>query len=197
MAGEKVVNILMRISFKTILWVTLTVTVSLVTIFYLKKHFHEAEVIIGSLGLLGPLISILLYALLALSPITTDPLSVANVIIFGPLWGAMVTSVGNTAGALVEYFFGRHIGNTTKAHEYLDKLPFGFGKIPVNTIWFLVGGRLIPGYGTKIVSILAGIRHVPLTRYLWTTLLTTTIGAILISAGTHGIKALFQNIDIF
>jgi uncharacterized membrane protein YdjX (TVP38/TMEM64 family) len=181
----------MNSKLRTGVWVAATVLISVMAIIFLKRNWAGVNTIIGSLGMFGPAISILLYALLALSPISTDPLSVVNVIVFGPIWGTLVVAGGNTAGAVVEYYFGRHIGNTTKAKVYLEKLPGRLNRIPIGSVWFLIVGRLVPGYGGKIVSILAGIKHVSKSRYLWTTLTTNLIGAMLITVSAHGLKSLF------
>jgi uncharacterized membrane protein YdjX (TVP38/TMEM64 family) len=182
----------MKINGSTIVWIIVTITVSIVAIVFLKRHFHEVNQIIRALGIFGPLISLCLYAVLALTPVSTDPISVINVIIFGPIFGTLITAGGNTIGATVEYMFGRHLGHTTRAKEYLDNLPLGLNKIKVDSVWFLIGGRLLPGYGTKLVSVLAGIRHVSVTRYIWTTLVTNSIGAVVIALGSHGLKAIIS-----
>ncbi|EKD99594.1 MAG: hypothetical protein ACD_22C00226G0006 [uncultured bacterium] len=44
-------------------------------------------------------------------------------------------------------------------------MPLGFSKMPVNSLGFLIFGRMIPGYGSKIISILAAFYKVPFGRY--------------------------------
>jgi uncharacterized membrane protein YdjX (TVP38/TMEM64 family) len=50
-----------------------------------------------------------------------------------------------------------------------------------------MGGRMIPGYGPKLVSVVAGMYKVPLFRYVWTTAIPTIIGAALFAYGGYGI----------
>jgi uncharacterized membrane protein YdjX (TVP38/TMEM64 family) len=42
---------------------------------------------------------------------------------------------------------------------------------------------MIPGYGPKIVSMMAGIYRVPLLRYLWTTAIPIFVGAAAFAFG--------------
>jgi uncharacterized membrane protein YdjX (TVP38/TMEM64 family) len=70
------------------------------------------------------------------------------------------------------------------------------GKLPVNSVGFLVFGRMIPGYGAKIISILAGVYKVPIKRYLWATALTNSLGAILLSYGGFGLVNIIKNFKI-
>jgi uncharacterized membrane protein YdjX (TVP38/TMEM64 family) len=102
---------------------------------------------------------------------------------YGPLIGAGIALVGNTLAAMVEYFLGRRISRSTNFEKSKEKIPFGLGKLPVNSVAFLVFGRMIPGYGGKIISILAGAYKVPIKRYLWTTVLTNTIGSAILAYG--------------
>ena len=55
---------------------------------------------------------------------------------------------------------------------------------------FLIGARMIPGYGPKVVSMMAGIYHVPVLRYLWTTAIPIFAGAALFAFGGRGIALL-------
>ena len=64
--------------------------------------------------------------------------------------------------------------------------------MPVNSVGFLIFGRMIPGYGGKIISILAVMYKVPMKRYLWTTATTNFLGSILLSYGGFGIVSLIK-----
>ena len=43
-------------------------------------------------------------------------------------------------------------------------MPFGLGKFPVDSPSFLIGARVIPGYGSKFVSLISGFYRVLLLR---------------------------------
>jgi uncharacterized membrane protein YdjX (TVP38/TMEM64 family) len=148
---------------------------------------------ISKAGAWGVLVSILLYALLGLTLIPSEPLTLFIGAIFGPWLALLIAGTGNTLAALVEYYLGTHIGTATNFVEQKKKLPFGLGKLQVDSPMFLIGARMIPGYGPKVVSMMAGIYHVPVLTYLWTTAVPIFVGAALFAFGGKGI-ALLANI---
>jgi uncharacterized membrane protein YdjX (TVP38/TMEM64 family) len=112
--------------------------------------------------------------------------------IFGPLSTAVITSLGNLLAAVVEFFIGNRLSHATNFDEFRKKMPFGLGKLPVNSVLFLIGARMIPGYGPKFVSIICGMYKVPFLRYLWTTAIATTASALIVAFAGHGILSLFK-----
>jgi uncharacterized membrane protein YdjX (TVP38/TMEM64 family) len=129
----------------------------------------------------------MLYAVLGLSPIPADPLTLINGAVFGPIWGALVAWVGTTLAALVEYYIGMRIGNAAEFEKRKDELPWGLDELPVESAWFLIGGRMLTGVGSKFVSYSSGIYRVPLLRYVWTTALSMFFGAVLFALSGFGL----------
>lgn len=168
--------------------------VSLAAIIYLlTKHSGLIEELLYKSGPLAPIVAIILYPLLAPTPITTDPITVIIGVAYGPLTGIGIAWIGNTLAALVEYYMGEKLQKVTNFEKAKEKIPFGLGKLPVNSVGFLIFGRMIPGYGGKIISILAGMYRVSLGRYLWTTALTNLMGSILLSYGGFEIINLIKS----
>jgi len=132
-------------------------------------------------------VALILYPLLAPTPITSDPITPILAVIYGPLIGVLVSFVGNMLGSTVEYFVGYRIGQATNFEETRNMIPLGLGKLPVDSIPFLTFGRMIPGYGGKVISLMAGTYKVPLGRFCWTTILTNLAGSILLSYGGLGL----------
>jgi len=160
-------------------------------VFAAAKYFRNFEGIILKAGIAGPFVAILLFGILAATPITTDPLTAITGIIFGPILGILVSWTGNNLAAMVEYFLGTHLGRVTNFKKFKKRLPFGLGRFPVDSPSFLLFSRLIPGYGGKVVSIMAGMYHVPMKTYIWVTVLTNFLGSLLLSfGGYHLIKIL-------
>lgn len=168
------------------IWTIAGILILIVVIYALSRHTHLIEAILYKSGALAPIVAIIFYPLLAPTPITTDPITVVIGVIYGPLFGVLLAWVGNTLAALVEYYLGTRIEKATNFDKAKEKIPFGLGKLPVNSIGFLVFGRMIPGYGGKVISILAGAYKVPIKRYLWTTAVTNLLGSILLSYGGFG-----------
>jgi uncharacterized membrane protein YdjX (TVP38/TMEM64 family) len=181
-------------SFKKIFNVLLVLVTFFVPIFliiYFAKDIRSFEKIILSTGILAPLISVGIMGLLSATPIPTDPIVIINGAIFGPFIGIIVSWMGNNLAAVIEYFLGKGIGQISDFDKQKKKLPFGLGKFPANSPWFLICGRFIPQFGGKLVSIVAGLNHVKLSRYLWTAFLSNLFGSILLAYGGHAL--LFLN----
>ncbi len=164
-------------------WVLLGFLISGVCIFLLAKNVLVIEKFIRSVGILGPLASILIYGILSATPIPTDPLTVLNGALFGPVVGTLVSWMGNNLATVLEYYIGMGIHKLTDFEKVRAKLPFGIGKLPVDSIGFLFFGRLVPQVGGKIVSLMGGIYKVPFKRYMWTAALSNLMGSILLSFG--------------
>jgi len=165
--------------------------ISLVFIYYVAKNLKNTEEIIRSVGVIGPFVSLGLYTLLSFTPVTTDSLTLINGALFGPLWGSLISWMGNNLAAFAEYYLGKSICAISGFDKNRYKLPFGLNKLPVDSVWFLVFGRLIPGYGGKIVSITGGLCNVPFRRYFWSAVITNLIGSIILAVIGFGlIKAM-------
>ncbi|HEX7974066.1 MAG TPA: VTT domain-containing protein [Anaerolineales bacterium] len=160
-----------------------TLLVVLVLILFVSREMQQVRSFIRESGWLGLLVSVGLYGLLGASPIPSEPLTVLISTIFGPFTAMLVAAFGNLFAALIEFYIGMKIGDVASFHKKKENLPLGIGKLPVNSPTFLIFARMLPGYGPKFVSILGGVYRVPLWRYIWTTLISTLIGAAIFAYG--------------
>lgn len=149
---------------------------------------------ISSAGAWGIVISIVFYALMGMTLIPSEPFTLFIGALFGPFYATLIAGIGNTLSALVEYYLGTHIGSATNFVEKKDKLPFGLGKMKVESPLFLIGARMIPGYGPKVVSVLAGVYKVPILRYIWTTAVPVFLGSAIFAFGGFGIGKLTKTL---
>jgi uncharacterized membrane protein YdjX (TVP38/TMEM64 family) len=147
-------------------------------------------VFVSQAGAWGILLSIMIYAILGLTLIPSEPLTLFIGALFGPVLATLIAGTGNTLSAFVEYYLGTHIGSATNFNEKKNKLPFNLGNLKVESPLFLIGARLVPGYGPKVVSMLAGIYRVPLLRYLWTTIIPIFLGSAVFAFGGFGVGLL-------
>jgi uncharacterized membrane protein YdjX (TVP38/TMEM64 family) len=85
------------------------------------------------------------------------------------------------------------IGRAAEFEQKRKNLPFGLGNLPVDSILFLLGGRMLTGAGSKAVSYLSGIYHISLWRYLWTTSISTLFGAFAFALGGAGLLDFLQS----
>jgi uncharacterized membrane protein YdjX (TVP38/TMEM64 family) len=151
--------------------------------FIARQEMAQIREFIGRSGWVGQLATVLIYAVLGATPIPSEPLTILASAVFGPFYAALAASLGNLLSALVEYYIGLQIGNVTSFDEKRGKLPFGLGKMPVDSPIFLIGARNLPGYGGKFVSLIAGMYRVPFSRYLWTTIVAIVPGSVLVAYG--------------
>jgi uncharacterized membrane protein YdjX (TVP38/TMEM64 family) len=134
-------------------------------------------------GWVGMVLSLVIYTALGASPIPSEPLTIFISTIYGPLLAMLIAGFGNLLAALLEYFIGEKIGDVATFMRHREKLPFGLGKFPVNSWVFLIAARILPGYGPKFVSVIAGLYRVPMWRYLWTSAVATFAGASMFAYG--------------
>jgi len=168
----------------------LSIGLSAVVAVYLAKHVTALEQFITRIGIIGPLISIALQTIFGASPIPTEPLTMVNGAVFGPLRGALISWIGYMLASFIEYLIGTRIGRATNFEEQREKMPFGLGRFPADSPWFLTLARVVPGYGPKMVGIVGGVYHVPLWRFVWTAAIPNAIGALVFAYGGHGLKML-------
>lgn len=167
-----------------------SVLVMVVIAFLFATDMENIKLFIRHSGIWGPLVSVFVYILLGMTIIPSEPITLLIGVLFGPLVATLVAGVGNTLAAVVEFYLGRNLGKATNFLEKKEKLPLGLGKLKVDSPLFLIGARMIPGYGPKIVSVLAGVYHVPLFRYIWTTAIPVFLGALAFAYGGRGLELL-------
>ena len=172
----------------TVIGLIFSVVISLILALYIIHHVQAVENFISGLGIIGPLVSIALQTLFGASPIPTEPLTMINGAVFGPLRGALFSWIGYMFASLIEYFIGKQIRQAADFEERKSKMPLGLGRFPADSPWFLMLARIIPGYGPKMVGLVGGIYRVSLWRFMWTAAIPNAIGALAFAYGGHGLK---------
>jgi uncharacterized membrane protein YdjX (TVP38/TMEM64 family) len=155
----------------------------LVLALFVSRQMEQVRQFIRAGGWWGILFSLILYGVLGASPIPSEPLTVFMSTIYGPLPATLIAGSGNLLAALVEFFIGLKVGDVANFEERKNSLPFGLGRMAVDSPIFLIGARMLPGYGPKFVSLIAGIYRVPFWRYTWTTAFSTLLGAAAFAYG--------------
>jgi uncharacterized membrane protein YdjX (TVP38/TMEM64 family) len=168
---------------------TFGLPVGLIVIF--GNDLKEVERVIPKTGFVGPIFSILLMGILSATPIPTDPIVILNGAIFGPSIGILVSWMGNNFAAVIEYFLGVGIGKISDFEKQRTKLPFGLGRFPADSVWFLIFARFVPSFGGKIVSITSGVYKVPFIKYLWTAIVSNLFGSAVLALGGYSLLHVF------
>ena len=127
-------------------------------------------------------ISLLIYILFGLTFLPSIPLTLFLALLIGPLQAAIVATLGNTFAALLEYQIGKTVGDVVDFQAMKSRLPFGLGKLPIRSPYFLLAVRSVPA-GTRGFSIVCGAYHVPLGSYTWTTFLMYGISSAFLAYG--------------
>ena len=170
----------------------LSLLIMAAAVFFISKDMEAIKSFILENRELGLFVAVVVYGVLGASLIPSEPLTVLIGAIFGPLIATLIATLGNLLAAYVEYYIGTRVGSAASFTKNREKLPLGLGKLPVHSSAFLILGRMVPGAGPKLVSFLAGVYHVPLLRYLWTTIIPTALGAAIFAFGGFGIFHLFK-----
>jgi uncharacterized membrane protein YdjX (TVP38/TMEM64 family) len=139
----------------------------------------------------GIILSLIGYTLLGATVIPSEPLTLGLLTLYGPFLAALVAMLGNTLAALLEFRIGGSLGDLAEFEQRKARLPLGLGKIPLDSPVFLLLARMLPGFGPKFVSLACGIYKIPMPTYLWTTLVSNAIGAVVVVAGGYGLLQLF------
>jgi uncharacterized membrane protein YdjX (TVP38/TMEM64 family) len=165
--------------------------IAIAVVIFIARHQTQVEDFIRRLGAFGPIISVLLYIVLGISPVPADSLTLINGAVFGPYWGAGIAWLGTTLAALAEYYLGMRIANVADFEQRKQELPWGLDELPVESVWFLIGARMITGALSKIVSYMSGLYRVPIGRYLWTSALSMLFGAVVYALSGAGLLSIF------
>jgi len=177
---------------KTFLIFVSAFAISIILIYLVAKNINDFELVLKKTGIFAPIVAVLIYGILSVTPIPTDPLTLACGALFGPVWGIFISWMGNNFAALIEYVIGRGAGDVTSFESKKNKLPFGLGNLPADSPVFLILGRFVPGFGSKIVSVLAGVYKVSVWRYLWTAAVANIVGSVLYVLGGFGLFTIIK-----
>jgi len=128
------------------------------------------------------LISLALYVLFGFTFLPSIPLTLFIAVLIGPLQAAVVAALGNTIAAFFEYQIGKTVGDVVDFEEKRSRLPFGLGKLPVKSPYFMLAARSIPA-APRAFSMVCGAYEVPMGVYLWTTSLTYFISSAILAYG--------------
>ena len=141
---------------------------------------------------LGLIACLFAYVVLGVSLLPTEPVTLMVLAWIGPVAAVILSTFGNTLSAVVDFYVGKSVGNFADFEKMKAKLPFHLGRLPMNSPITLIVVRFLPGYGSKFISVAAGLYHVPMITYLWTALVANLIGAIVIVSGGYGLIQLFK-----
>ncbi|MDY6873693.1 MAG: hypothetical protein SVR81_06980 [Chloroflexota bacterium] len=141
---------------------------------------------------ISTLLFLLAYTALGFTPIPSEPVTYLSLSLKGVFPAILLMTLGNTLAALLQYIIAGNLADLADFESHKAKLPRWLRSLPVQSPVFLLAARAIPGLGPKFVSTMSGVYSVPLPRYLWTALLSNTLGGVFIVLTMNGILTLLK-----
>ncbi|MGB8966029.1 MAG: VTT domain-containing protein [Candidatus Cybelea sp.] len=137
--------------------------------FWVIRHQPRVEHEIRSIGPLAYPLAVAIFALVASAPFSvTDALAIMNGAIFGPVKGTLVDTVGLVLAALLGYWINLRASGLFNLEDYLYRLPAWVKRFPVGSPAFLLGVRVIPGFGGTVATATAATFRIPIWTHVWT-----------------------------
>ncbi|MFZ3589903.1 TVP38/TMEM64 family protein [Bacillus sp. DJP31] len=166
--------------------------------FFTQSSFVDMADYIRSMGILAPLISILLMIFQSIAaPIPSFLITGANGMVFGYVWGSIISWFGAMLGATVSYYLARRFGfqfvekrfKGDKLKPLLNKINGTYGFL------FILISRILPIVSFDLISFLAGLSGIRLTTFLVATGIGMVPGTIAYTVIGHDFIDLEKNLN--
>jgi uncharacterized membrane protein YdjX (TVP38/TMEM64 family) len=146
----------------------LILLVSLAALAYFLRDYLRIDLLvasIGSLGPWGPIAYILLYLIAPPLFIPGSAITIAGGALFGPVWGTFYTIVGATGGASLAFLIARHLAGDWVEHKtsgILRRLKRG---VEEEGWRFVAFTRLVPIFPFNLLNYAFGLTRVKFSHY--------------------------------
>jgi uncharacterized membrane protein YdjX (TVP38/TMEM64 family) len=133
--------------------------------------------LIRSWGLAAPLMSILLMITQAIiAPIPAFLITAANGMVFGNVWGALISLIGALAGALTSFYIARLFGNVALKKIVRNQKAADFIRHAgeKNGFYVILFARLLPFISFDVIGYMAGLSGIR----PWAFILGTVLGML-------------------
>ena len=176
-------------------WRPIILIIIVLAVLVSAKMFGLAERIgdlrdwLQTLGTLGPLVFVVIYALAVTAALPGSALTVAAGALFGSLWGVVLVSIASTLGAGLAFLIARYFAREATARwlsnqekfRKLDALTEEHGAIIVALT------RLVPIFPFNPLNFGFGLTKVPFRIYLFWSWLCMLPGTVLYVVGADAI----------
>jgi len=142
------------------------------------------------LGQWAPLLTVPIHIIVALSPIPSDIISIANGAVYGFVTGTVLSWFAWWIAAILEFGLGYRVRTDLHIVDHTEKIPKWMRRFPVSHPLYLIGARQIPWIGGHITSFVPGASGVPLKRFVWCSAIAVIPGAIVMAAIGAGLMRL-------
>lgn len=133
---------------------------------YLKDR-QKLEAFIVSLGIWGPLVYILVFALVTVTCISTLPVTLVGGIVFGPIMGVIWTLIGASLGLSLAFLIARYIARKPIEDKFGNSEVFKkINEGVKNEGWFILATtRLLPIFPFGIQNYVYGLTPISFIQY--------------------------------
>jgi uncharacterized membrane protein YdjX (TVP38/TMEM64 family) len=168
--------------------VFLAALIAVATLSAIAAHFYgldpmtwveDLEILILSWGQWSILMSIGLMVLHSFIPFPAEFLAIANGMLFGPIWGTVITWIGAMLGAILAFGLSRLLGRPfvkiVLARKQLTELDKWSNDQAAHWVFL---ARFVPVIAFNLVNYAAGLTGISWWTFIW----TTAIGILPMSA---------------
>jgi uncharacterized membrane protein YdjX (TVP38/TMEM64 family) len=141
--------------------------------------------------LLAPLFTLLV----AILPIPAEIPAMLNGMVFGPIWGTLVTWSSALLGAQISFELARRCGRPLTERVVATRLLERTDRVVARAGWpLLLGLRLLPTVAFTAINWAAGLTMMRRRTFFWTTALGILPGALLFTATGAGLGTLLTRL---
>ncbi len=172
-----------------VLLIAVIILIVLARLFNLGEKLGELRIWIDSLGIFGPLIFIILYAVAVIAALPGSALTIAAGALFGSVIGIIVVSIASTLGASLAFLVSRYFARESVANwlkdnprfKKLDDMTEKRGAIIVALT------RLVPLFPFNLLNYGFGLTRVKFVTYVFWSWLCMLPGTVLYVVGADAV----------
>lgn len=159
----------------------LLATVALVVLALRWGGLHHVRAVVAGAGAWAPLLFVLLQAVVTITPLPRTVFTVAAGVLFGSLWGLVLTVLATVIAALAAYGLTRWIGGPFIArHADRAQVRWLRARLDHSGLLAMVSLRLIPMVPFAVLNYVSGLAAVRLFPFLAGTVLGVLPGTVAI-----------------
>ena len=136
-----------------------------------RDHLHA---MVGGSGAWGPVAFAAIKVVSIVLGIPTTPVTMAGGALFGAVWGSLLNWAAATAGAVLCFAVGRHLGRDGVQRLLRGRLARWDDGLAGDGFWFVLMLRLVPLFPFNVINYAAGLTAVSFRDYT----LATALGII-------------------
>lgn len=165
---------------------------------YLQQQSHKLQEVVAHHYAYAVFLFIAVYVLVVTFGVPLAALlTVASGFLFGTVWGALYSNIGATVGATLYFLIVRYVLGEYLQERYAQRLVTFNKHIEVEGARYLLMLHWIAFLPLFVVNTLAALTQIPLSTFVWTTVLGVIPASLIFSYAGKQFHALTTIQDIF